>query len=247
MERESVVSVTNLFKTYKGGFEALKDISLDIQRGEIFALLGPNGAGKTTLINIIAGLTRRTSGEVMVMGKDVDQDYRFTRSKIGLVPQEITLEIAVPILDSVAVQAGYFGLRDGRERAKKILTDLSLEDKAKQYAVTLSGGMKRRVMIAKAMVHDPDILFLDEPTAGVDLELRQNLWDMVGKLRQRGKTIILTTHYLEEAELMADRIGIINQGRLVQVEEKETLMNQANGQSLTQIYSSILERDRQTL
>lgn len=212
--------------------------------GEIFALLGPNGAGKTTLINIIVGLTRRSSGEVLVMGKDVDQDYRFTRSKIGLVAQEISLEIALSIYDTVALQAGYFGLRDGKIRAEKILKELSLWDKRKDFAMKLSGGMKRRVMVAKAMVHEPDILFLDEPTAGVDIELRDNLWAIVGKLRDQCKTIVLTTHYLEEAQEMADRIGIINNGRLLMVDTKDNLINQNGGADLTQIYRDILAKDR---
>ena len=178
------------------------------------------------------------------MGKDVDQDYRFTRSKIGLVGQEISLEVSIRVFDSVKLQAGYFGLRDGTERAERILKGLSLWDKRRNYAQTLSGGMKRRVMIAKAMVHDPEILFLDEPTAGVDFELRQNLWQMVDQQRQQGKTIILTTHYLEEAQQMADRIGIINNGRLVTVDTKEHLMQQNNGASLADIYAEIVTADR---
>ena len=245
MPDQVVVSIKNLFKTYRGGFEALKDITLDIKRGEIFALLGPNGAGKTTLINIVTGLTRRTSGQVLVMGKDVDQDYRFTRSKIGLVAQEISLEILISIFDTVQLQAGYFGLKDGKIRAEKILKELSLWDKKNANAMSLSGGMKRRVMIAKAMVHEPDILFLDEPTAGVDLELRESLWKMVTKLRDQGKTIILTTHYLEEAQEMADRIGIINNGRLLMVDTKDNLIRENKNASLTKIYTDILAKDRQ--
>ncbi len=244
MPNEPVVSVKNLSKTYKGGFKALDDVSLDIKKGEIFALLGPNGAGKTTLINIITGLTTKTGGEVLVMNKDVEKDYRFTRSKIGLVAQEISLEILISIFDTVQLQAGYFGLKDGKARAEKVLKDLSLWDKRKMSALALSGGMKRRVMIAKAMVHDPDILFLDEPTAGVDLELRENLWTMVSALRKRGKTIILTTHYLEEAQEMADRIGVINHGRLVMLDTKENLMNQNTGDNLATIYKNIIEKDR---
>jgi ABC-2 type transport system ATP-binding protein len=245
MAKASVVEIKDLVKTYKSGLEALKGVSLTIHAGEIFALLGPNGAGKTTLINIIAGLTKRTSGEVLVLGKDVDRDYRFTRSKIGVVQQEISLEIGLKIFDSVRLQAGYYGLRDGATRAEKILQELSLWDKRNQQAFALSGGMKRRVMIAKAMVHDPDILFLDEPTAGVDLELRENLWRMVNHLRDHGKTIILTTHYLEEAESMADRIGIINDGRLVALDAKESLMQSHAGNNLNQVYAEILEKDRQ--
>jgi len=243
---EPVIHIKNLSKTYKGGFRALNDVSLDIRPGEIFGLLGPNGAGKTTLINIIAGLTHRTEGGVLVMGKDVEKEYRFTRSRIGLVAQEISLEIGVSIFDTVQLQAGYFGLRDGKERAEKILKELSLWDKRKNFAMTLSGGMKRRVMIAKALVHDPDILFLDEPTAGVDLELRESLWKMVRELRAMGKTIILTTHYLEEAEQMCDRIGVINNGRLLLVEEKNELMKRNNGESLAQIYTDIINKDKET-
>lgn len=242
---EAVISIKNLSKTYKDGFEALKNVTLDFKRGEIFALLGPNGAGKTTLINIVTGLTKRTSGEVLVMGKDVDRDYRFTRSKIGLVPQEISLEILLSIFDTVQLQAGYFGLPDGKARAEKILKELSLWDKKDAGAMALSGGMKRRVMIAKAMVHGPEILFLDEPTAGVDLELRESLWKMVTKLRDQCKTIILTTHYLEEAQEMADRIGIINNGKIVMVDTKDNLMKQNSGASLTKIYTDTLAKDRQ--
>lgn len=244
MPKTPVVEVRNLSKTYKGGLQALNNVSLQIYAGEIFALLGPNGAGKTTLINIITGLTKRTSGEVLVMGQDVDTDYRFTRSKIGLVSQEISLEILISIQDTVALQAGYFGLRDGKQRAEKILKELSLWDKRKAAAMALSGGMKRRVMIAKAMVHDPEILFLDEPTAGVDLELRQSLWKMVSRLRGQGKTIILTTHYLEEAQAMADRIGVINDGRLIVVDTKKNLMKRSDGANLTHIYTDILAEDR---
>ncbi len=246
MKRENAVEITNLFKTYKGGFEALKGISLDIHKGEIFALLGPNGAGKTTLINAIVGLVKRTSGEIRVLGKDVDKEYRFTRSKIGVVQQEISLEFGLTIFDSVQLQAGYYGLQDGKLRAEGILQELSLWEKRNEMAFALSGGMKRRVMIAKAMVHDPDILFLDEPTAGVDMELRENLWKRVSHLRDHGKTIILTTHYLEEAEAMADRIGIINNGRLVMLDTKKNLIDSNKGKNLNTIYAEILEKDRQT-
>ena len=245
MEEENAVEITNLFKTYKGGFEALKGISLTIHKGEIFALLGPNGAGKTTLINTIVGLAERTSGEVRVLGKDVDKEYRFTRSKIGVVQQEISLEFGLTIFDSVQLQAGYYGLQDGKIRAEGILKELSLWDKRTQQVFALSGGMKRRVMIAKAMVHDPDILFLDEPTAGVDMELRENLLKRVSHLRDHGKTIILTTHYLEEAEAMADRIGIINNGRLVMLDTKKNLIDSNKGKNLNKIYAEILEKDRQ--
>jgi ABC-2 type transport system ATP-binding protein len=245
MERATTVEITNLTKTYKGGFAALKGISLTIHKGEIFALLGPNGAGKTTLINIIAGLVRRTSGDVRVFGKDVDKDYRFTRSKIGVVQQEISLEFGLSVFDSVRLQAGYYGLKDGKLRAEGILKELALWDKRTQQVFALSGGMKRRVMIAKAMVHDPDILFLDEPTAGVDTELRANLWKMVSHLRDHGKTVILTTHYLEEAEAMADRIGIINNGRLVMLDTKKNLIESNAGKNLNTIYAEILAKDRQ--
>lgn len=245
MEKENAVEIKDLFKTYKGGFEALKGLSLNIHKGEIFALLGPNGAGKTTLISVIAGLAKRTSGEVYVLGKDVDKDYRFTRSKIGVVQQEISLEIGLKIFDTVRLQAGYYGLKDGAARAESILKELALWDKRNQQAFALSGGMKRRVMIAKAMVHDPDILFLDEPTAGVDIELRENLWKMVSHLRDHGKTIILTTHYLEEAEAMADRIGVINNGRLVALDTTKNLMDSNKGKNLNKIYAEILEKDRQ--
>jgi len=245
MERENAVEIVRVVKTYKGGFEALKGISLAIHKGEIFALLGPNGAGKTTLINAVVGLVKRTSGEIRVLGKDVDKEYRFTRSKIGVVQQEISLEFGLTIFDSVRLQAGYYGLKDGAQRAEGILKELSLWDKRQQQAFALSGGMKRRVMIAKAMVHDPDILFLDEPTAGVDMELRENLWKMVSHLRDHGKTIILTTHYLEEAEAMADRIGIINNGRLVMLNTKESIIGSNKGKNLNTIYAEILEKDRQ--
>lgn len=241
---QPVITIKNLTKLYKNGLKALDNVSLEIKQGEIFALLGPNGAGKTTLINTIAGLAQKTEGEVLVMGKDIEKDYRFTRSKIGLVPQEITVEIAVKIIDSVWAQAGYFGLRDGKKRAQEILEQLELGDKANQYAMTLSGGMKRRVMIAKAMVHDPDILFLDEPTAGVDLELREKLWERVAKLRDQGKTIILTTHYLEEAEALADRICVINHGRVVLLDEKENLLNNQDGKNLNSIYAQIMAEEK---
>lgn len=228
----SVIEIKKLNKIYKGGFQALFDIDLEIKKGEVFALLGPNGAGKTSLISIISGLANRTSGEVFVMGKDVDKDYKFTRQKIGLVQQEINADFFLTIRQTLLLQAGYFGLTGVEERIDQILKDLSLWDKKDNIGRALSGGMKRRVMIAKALVHDPDILFLDEPTAGVDIELRENLWDLVRKLQKRGKTIILTTHYLEEAEEMADRIGMISGGKIVLVEEKEKLMNRFGKQRL---------------
>jgi len=242
---EPVISIKGLNKTYKDGFNALKDISLDIQKGEIFGLLGPNGAGKTTMISIVAGLTRRSSGEVTVFGKDVEKDYRFTRSKIGLVPQEIAFDPFFKVKEMVALQAGYFGMRNVQDHVKDILEKLSLWDKRDSMGRQLSGGMKRRVMIAKAMVHDPEILFLDEPTAGVDIELRQSLWQLVRNLQEMGKTIVLTTHYLEEAEDMADRIGIINDGRLVKVEGKKELMSQHGHENLEQVYTEIIKADRE--
>lgn len=245
MERDSAVEISKLVKIYKGGFKALKSITLTIHKGEIFALLGPNGAGKTTLINVVVGLSRRTNGEVLVLGKDVDKEYRFTHSKIGVVQQEISLEFGLTIFDSVRLQAGYYGLKDGKVRAEKILKDLSLWDMRTKQVFALSGGMKRRVMIAKAMVHDPEILFLDEPTAGVDAELRESLWKMVSHLREHGKTIILTTHYLEEAEAMADRIGVINNGRLVMLDTKKNLIESNKGKNLNKIYAEIVEKDRQ--
>ena len=220
----SVINVKNLNKTYANGFQALKNINLEIHRGEIFGLLGPNGAGKTTLINIIAGLTRKTSGEVLVFGKDVEKDYRFTRSKIGLVQQELNNDFFFKVGEIVKIQGGYFGVRNIDARVEDILKKVSLWDKRDQGGRTLSGGMKRRVMIAKALVHDPEIIFLDEPTAGVDVELRANLWNLVRSLRDQGRTIILTTHYLEEAEELADRIAIINHGKIVLVEDKEALI-----------------------
>jgi len=244
---ESVISLKNVSKVYKNGVQALNDVSLDIHKGEIFGLLGPNGAGKTTLINMVTGLARRTSGEVLVLGKDVDRDYRFTRSKIGLVQQELSLEIYISLIDQVKLQAGYYGLRNTTERAEKVLKALSLWEKRDSDAMSLSGGMKRRLMIAKAMVHDPEILFLDEPTAGVDIELRSNLWSMVRELKSRGKTVILTTHYLEEAQELADRIGIINHGRLVLLETKQQLMDRHEGSNLTQIYTKILDEDKQKI
>jgi len=241
---ESVLSIKNLSKTYKGGFEALKDVSLEVKKGEIFGLLGPNGAGKTTLINIVAGLTKRSSGEVLVMGKDVHKDYRFTRAKIGLVQQEISIDPFFSVLETVTLQAGYFGIANAGKQVKDVLEKLSLWDKRKNIGRELSGGMKRRVMIAKAMVHNPEVLFLDEPTAGVDIELRKNLWGIVRQLQDMGKTIILTTHYLEEAEDMADRIGIISSGRLILVEDKKRLLSDNDGNKLEAIYTKLITADR---
>ena len=206
----SVISVSNLSKVYSSGHRALKDVSLDIRTGEILALLGPNGAGKTTLISIICGIVNPTEGHVEVDGHDIINDYRITRSKIGLVPQELTLSMFVSVWDTISFSRGLFGKKPNPAYLEQLLKDLSLWDKKDNDILTLSGGMKRRVLIAKALSHEPEILFLDEPTAGVDVELRKDMWDLVEKLRQSGVTIILTTHYIEEAEEIADRVGVIN-------------------------------------
>ena len=221
---EPIVSVENLSKTYASGFEALKHVNLEIRRGEIFALLGPNGAGKTTLIGIICGIVNATSGRVTADGHDIVKDYRAARSKIGLVPQEVSTDLFETVRATVTFSRGLFGKPKNPARIEKVLRDLSLWDKRDDKIMTLSGGMKRRVLIAKALSHDPCILFLDEPTAGVDVELRRDMWAMVRSLRETGVTIILTTHYIEEAQQMADRIGVINKGELVLVEEKAALM-----------------------
>ena len=221
-----VISVAGLSKVYKGGFRALDQVSLEITRGEVFGLLGPNGAGKTTLINIIAGLSKATSGSISVLGMDVVKDYREVRRAIGLVQQEINADYFFSVREIVAIQAGYFGIKNPGPAVERTLKSLNLWDKRDTSGRKLSGGMKRRVMIAKALVHDPDILFLDEPTAGVDVELRDNLWRLIGELKARGKTIILTTHYLEEAEQLADRIGLINQGRIIRVQDKASLLKE---------------------
>ena len=242
-----MLHIRNLNKTYANGFVALHDVSLDIKKGEIFGLLGPNGAGKTTIINIVTGLSKKTSGEVLVMGKDPIKDFRFTRSKIGLVQQEINNDPFMKIGEIVKIQGGYYGLTNLDSKVDDILRTVQLYDKRKSIGRHLSGGMKRRLIIAKAMVHDPEILFLDEPTAGVDIELRSNLWSMVRELKSRGKTVILTTHYLEEAQELADRIGIINHGRLVLLETKQQLMDRHEGSNLTQIYTKILDEDKQKI
>ncbi|MGP4844192.1 ABC transporter ATP-binding protein [Marinobacter sp. 1Y8] len=218
------ISVKNLSKVYASGHEALKDISLDIHRGEIFALLGPNGAGKTTLISIICGIVNLSSGSVLADGHDIVTEYRSARSKIGLVPQELSTDAFETVWDTVNFSRGLFGKAPNPQHIEKILKQLSLWDKKDARIMMLSGGMKRRVMIAKALSHEPQILFLDEPTAGVDVELRRDMWEMVRGLRESGVTIILTTHYIEEAEEMADRIGVISQGQLILVEEKDALM-----------------------
>jgi ABC-2 type transport system ATP-binding protein len=218
------ISVSHLQKTYASGFRALKDINLEIRHGEIFALLGPNGAGKTTLISIICGIVRPSSGRVLVDGHDIGAEYRTTRSLIGLVPQELANDMFSSVWMTVSFSRGLFGKPAHAAYIQKVLKDLSLWDKKDAKIATLSGGMKRRVMIAKALSHEPQILFLDEPTAGVDVELRKDMWEMVRALRASGVTIILTTHYIEEAEQMADRIGVINKGELILVENKVELM-----------------------
>jgi ABC-2 type transport system ATP-binding protein len=229
----SVLTVSGLSKTYATGFNALKNVSLEIRRGEIFALLGPNGAGKTTLINIICGIVRLSGGTVTADGHDIQRDFRAARTKIGLVPQELATDMFETVWNTVQYSRGLFGKPKNSAFIEKVLRDLSLWDKKDSKIMTLSGGMKRRVMIAKALSHEPTILFLDEPTAGVDVELRRDMWQMVRGLRERGVTIILTTHYIEEAEEMADRIGVINKGELVVVEEKNALMRKLGKKQLT--------------
>ena len=229
---QPIISIKNLDKTYASGFHALKNINLEIRRGEIFALLGPNGAGKTTLINIICGIVNPSHGVVMADGHDVISDYRAARSRIGLVPQELCTNIFEGVEATVRFSRGLFGKPRNPAYIEKILRDLSLWDKKDAKIRTLSGGMKRRVMIAKALSHEPQILFLDEPTAGVDVELRRNMWEMVRDLRQSGVTIILTTHYIEEAEEMADRIGVIHKGEIILVEDKAALMEKLGKKQL---------------
>ena len=219
-----MISVQGLTKTYASGLQALKGIDLEIRRGEILALLGPNGAGKTTLISIVCGIVRPTGGRVLVDGFDIVRDYRETRSRIGLVPQELHTDMFETVWNTVRFSRGLFGKPPDDAHLEKVLRDLSLWEKRDNKIMTLSGGMKRRVLIAKALAHEPDILFLDEPTAGVDVELRREMWALVRRLRESGTTIILTTHYIDEAEEMADRIGVINKGALVVVDEKAALM-----------------------
>jgi len=221
---DHILSIRQLRKTYGTGVDALKSVDLDIKRGEIFALLGPNGAGKTTLINIVCGIVTPSSGEVLIDGKDWRQDYRYARERIGLVPQELTTEAFEPVQNTVTFSRGLYGKPRNDAFTEDLLKRLSLWDKRKTEMRFLSGGMKRRVMIAKALSHEPEILFLDEPTAGVDVELRRDMWDVVRKLRADGTTIILTTHYIEEAEEMADRVGVISRGELIAVDEKKSLM-----------------------
>lgn len=239
---QSVISVENLTKTYASGFMALKSINLEIQRGEIFALLGPNGAGKTTLINIICGIVSLSQGKVLADGHDIVTDYRAARSKIGLVPQELSTDAFESVLATVKFSRGLFGKPPNPAYIEKVLRDLSLWDKKDAKIRTLSGGMKRRVMIAKALSHEPQILFLDEPSAGVDVELRRDMWEMVRGLRKSGVTIILTTHYIEEAEEMADRIGIISKGTIILVEEKVSLMDKLGKKQLKLYLQSPLAR-----
>jgi ABC-2 type transport system ATP-binding protein len=237
-----VVSVRRLSKRYAGGHEALKDVSLDIARGEIFALLGPNGAGKTTLISIVCGIVTATSGEVEVDGHDIGAHFRAARTMIGLVPQELHTDAFESVWSTVSFSRGLFGKPPSPAHVEKVLKDLSLWDKRKAKIMELSGGMKRRVMIAKALSHEPEILFLDEPTAGVDVELRRDMWALVRRLRDSGVTIILTTHYIEEAEEMADRVGVISRGELIVVEEKSILMKKLGKKELTLNLSEVMER-----
>jgi len=239
---DPVIDVRGLTKTYATGFQALKGIDLAIRRGEIFALLGPNGAGKTTLISIICGIVNASSGTVTADGHDIVRDYRAARAKIGLVPQELSTDAFESVWATVKFSRGLFGKARDDAYLEKVLRDLSLWDKKDSKIMALSGGMKRRVLIAKALAHEPSILFLDEPTAGVDVELRHDMWEMVRRLRENGTTIILTTHYIEEAEDMADRIGVINKGELVLVEDKATLMRKLGKKQLTMTLQAPLER-----
>lgn len=236
-----IISVRNLVKTYASGFQALKGVDLEIRRGEIFALLGPNGAGKTTLISIICGIVNATSGSVTADGHDIRSDFRAARAKIGLVPQELASDAFESVWATVNFSRGLFGKAPDAGYLEKVLRDLSLWDKKDSVIMALSGGMKRRVMIAKALSHEPQILFLDEPTAGVDVELRRDMWEMVRSLRASGVTIILTTHYIEEAEEMADRIGVINKGELILVEDKAQLMRKLGRKQLTLYLQSPLQ------
>jgi ABC-2 type transport system ATP-binding protein len=236
-----VVSVRGVVKRF-GEVEALRGVDLDVRRGEIFGLLGPNGAGKTTLIGIVAGMVRATAGTVTVLGKDVVRDYRETRRAVGLVPQEINFDPFFTVEEALHIQAGYFGVKLSEARLSEILAALDLAGKRRAMTRSLSGGMKRRLLIGKALVHEPKVLFLDEPTAGVDVELRQSLWRYVRTLRDRGTTVVLTTHYLEEAEELADRIGLIDKGRLLLVEDKVALVARHQGMRLEDIYVSLVSR-----
>ncbi len=239
---EAIVSIASLNKTFRSGLHALKNIDLEIRRGEIFALLGPNGAGKTTLIGIVCGIVNPSSGSVHVGGYDVHRNYRITRSMVGLVPQELHTGIFETVWDTVRFSRGVFGCRPDNRFLERLLRDLSLWDKRNNEIMTLSGGMKRRLLIAKALSHRPSVLFLDEPTAGVDVELRRDMWALVRRLRDDGVTIILTTHYIDEAEEMADRVGVINRGDLILVEAKQSLMQQLGKKHMTlQLQSPLTE------
>jgi ABC-2 type transport system ATP-binding protein len=229
---EPILKISDLCKTYSGGFNALKNVSLEIGKGEIVALLGPNGAGKTTLISAICGIVRPTSGKITVAGYDIVDDYRKTRSLIGLVPQELTTNSFETVFNTVSFSRGLFGRPPDPAHIERVLTALSLWDKRDSKIITLSGGMKRRVLIAKALSHEPSVLFLDEPTAGVDVSLRKDMWKIVRELRESGVTIILTTHYIEEAEEIADRVGVINHGEMVLIEDKQILMRKLGQKQL---------------
>jgi len=233
MAAPPIISIEGLTKTYKGGFQALKAVDLEIRRGEIFALLGPNGAGKTTLISIVCGIVNASSGTVVVDGSDIMADYRAARRKIGLVPQELNTDAFETVWATVSFSRGLFGHPPDKAYIERVLRDLSLWDKKDSKIMALSGGMKRRVMIAKALSHEPTVLFLDEPSAGVDVELRRDMWAMVRRLRDSGVTIILTTHYIEEAEEMADRVGVISKGEIILVEDKHALMEKLGKKTLT--------------
>jgi ABC-2 type transport system ATP-binding protein len=237
-----IISIRGLDKTYASGFQALKSVDLDIRKGEIFALLGPNGAGKTTLISIVCGIVNASAGTVTADGHDIVRDYRAARAKLGLVPQELSTDAFESVWATVRFSRGLFGKPRDDAYLEKVLRDLSLWDKKDSKIMALSGGMKRRVLIAKALSHQPSILFLDEPTAGVDVELRHDMWQMVRGLRENGTTILLTTHYIEEAEEMADRIGVINKGELIVVEDKRTLMRKLGKKQLTLTLQTPLER-----
>ena len=230
---QPIISISKLSKTYATGFKALKDVDLEIRRGEIFALLGPNGAGKTTLISIVCGIVNRSAGQVRVDGRDIVDDYRVTRSMIGLVPQELTTDAFESVWNTVSFSRGLFGRAPDPAHIEKVLRSLSLWDRRGSKVMTLSGGMKRRLLIAKALSHEPTILFLDEPTAGVDVELRRDMWALVRSLKAEGVTIILTTHYIDEAEEMADRVGVINRGEIILVEDKAELMRKLGRKQLT--------------
>jgi ABC-2 type transport system ATP-binding protein len=244
---QTIVSIEGLSKSYAGGFQALENVSLDIRKGEIFALLGPNGAGKTTLINIVCGIVNLSSGKVTIDGHDINTEFRATRSLIGMVPQELVTESFESVWATVRFSRGLFGKAPNDSYLEEVLKSLSLWDRKDSKIMTLSGGMKRRVLIAKALAHEPQILFLDEPTAGVDVELRQDMWEVVRRLRESGVTIILTTHYIEEAEQMADRIGVINHGEIILVQDKNRLMRELGKKQLILELDSPLQQIPQQL